>query len=454
VIDVVTSLLAFIVAIGVMVTVHEFGHYWVARRCNVRVLRFSVGFGKPLWRRELGADRTEFVVAAIPLGGYVKMLDEREGEVAESEAHRAFNRQPVGSRAAIVAAGPAINFVLALFAYWLMFMIGVSGLTPLVGGVQENSPAAEAGFERGEQIRAIGNRATPTWSDVRISLIDVGLDDAAPPVRVRVQTVDGETRERTLAVASVSLRKGEEDPVGKLGLDYWLPELPARISDVQPDSPAANAGLRSGDRVVRADGNDIADWHDWVRYVRERPEEEIRVEVERGGSIVNLRLSPARTEAGIGQIGAYGPVPDAAERERMFTTVRYGPLTAASEGAVKTWEITRLTVRVVTRLVTGEAALSNISGPVTIAHYAGESARIGLAQFLGFLALISISIGILNLLPIPILDGGHLLYFLIEAIKGSPVSERAQMIGHQIGIVMLFGLMALALYNDFLRLVS
>lgn len=449
--DIVTSLLAFIVAIGIMVTVHEFGHFWVARRFDVRVLRFSVGFGKPLWRRRFGTDGTEFVIAAIPLGGYVKMLDEREAEVSAHERHRAFNTQTVGARAAIVAAGPAINFVLALVAYWIMFMVGVSGLTPLVGGVEDGSPAAAAGFERGEEIIAVGNRRTPSWSDARIAFIDTGLDDDAEPVSVRVARPDGEW-ERRLEVASVSLREGEEDPVRKLGFEYWRPELPARISDVVADSPAEAAGLKAGDLVLRADGEAIADWHDWVAFVRARPEQEMRVVIERDGRRQELALTPAQTGDGVGQIGAYGPVPDEAERERMFTTVAHGPLAALGEGAAKTWEISRLTVRVVSRLITGDVALSNISGPVTIAHYAGESARIGLAQFLGFLALISISIGILNLLPIPMLDGGHLLYFLIEAVKGSPVSEKVQVIGQQIGIVMLLGLMVLALYQDFLRL--
>lgn len=451
--DIITSVLAFIVAIGVMVTVHEFGHFWVARRFDVRVLRFSVGFGKPLLRRNFGADRTEFVLAAIPLGGYVKMLDEREAEVSAHERHRAFNTQTVAARSAIVAAGPAINFVLAMVAYWAMFMVGVSGLTPLVGGAQEGSPAANAGFERGEEIVAVGSRRTPSWSDARIALIDAGLADDARAVNVRVATPDGE-RERTLEVASVSLREGEEDPVRKLGFEYWVPDLPATISDVVADSAAEAAGLKAGDRVLRADGQAIADWHDWVAFVRERPEQEIRIEIERDGSRQELLITPAETEDGVGRIGAYGPVPDETERERMFTTVRHDPLTATTESVAKTWEISRLTVRVVSRLVTGEAALSNISGPVTIAHYAGESARVGLAQFLGFLALISISIGIINLLPIPMLDGGHLLYFLIEAVKGSPVSERVQVIGQQIGIVILFGLMTLAIYQDFLRLAS
>lgn len=453
-IDILTSILAFIVAIGVMVTVHEFGHFWVARRFGVRVRRFSVGFGRPLVRWTRGEDRTEFVVAAIPLGGYVQMLDEREGHVEPAECHRAFNRQPVARRAAIVAAGPAINILLAVVAYWLMFMVGISGLVPLVGGTDAESPAAEAGFERGERIEAIADRPTPTWSEVRLAVLDAGLDDDAPAVAVRVETPTGGRIERRLEVAAVNLREGERDPIRTLGFDYWVPDLPAEITDIVAGSPAERAGLRAGDRIVTADGRTIGDWSEWVRYVRERPGRAIAVEVERGTRVVALQITPEETESGIGQVGVYGPTPDAEQRDRMFTTVRHGPVAALGEGFVKTWEITRLTTRVIARLVTGDAALSNISGPVTIAHYAGESARVGLAQFLGFLALISVSIGLLNLLPIPVLDGGHLLYFLIEAIKGSPLSESAQALGQRIGIVLLFGLMALALYNDLVRLAA
>lgn len=452
-IDILTSLLAFLVAVGVMVVVHEFGHFWVARRVGVRVLRFSVGFGKPLWRRRFGADETEFVVAAIPLGGYVKMLDEREGEVPAGERHRAFNTQSLAARSAIVAAGPLINFVLAAIAYWLTFMIGVSGLAPLVGDAESGSAAAEAGFERGDRIVAIDSREVASWSDARLRLISHGMDGAGEPIAVRVETAAGDTAERALDFSGVSLAEGEQDPVEKLGFDYWLPELPARITDVQPDSPAARAGLQAGDTVLRADGDEIDDWRAWVEYVRARPGERIDVEIERDDERRRVELTPTETAEGSGRIGAYGPEPDAAERERMFTTVRHGPVEAASQGVAKTWEVGHLTVQVVVRLITGEAALSNISGPVTIAHYAGESARVGLSQFLGFLGLISISIGILNLLPIPILDGGHLLYFLIEWVKGSPLSERAQAVGQQVGLVLLLGLMTLALYNDFHRLV-
>ncbi|MDZ7749527.1 MAG: sigma E protease regulator RseP [Halofilum sp. (in: g-proteobacteria)] len=455
--EVLTSIAAFIVAIGVMVTVHEYGHYWVARRCGVRVLRFSVGFGRALWRRTLGRDGTEWVIAALPLGGYVKMLDEREAEVPAAERHRAFNNQPVGRRAAIVAAGPAVNILLAVVAYTATFLIGVDGLVPRVGDVQAGSPAAEAGFERGERITAVNGTATATWSDVRLSLLDHGLDGAGGSVAVTVERDGGTTATRRLDIGSVSLREGETDPVTTLGFERWSPELPARVTDVVPDSPAAAAGLRPGDRVLRAGDTRIRDWAHWVEYVRARPGERFEVTVLRDGAETTVALTPAAEQAGgreFGRIGAYGPGLTEADRERMFTTVRYGPLQALGQGVVKTWDITRLTVRVLVGLVTGEAALSNISGPISIAQYAGQSAQIGLSTFIGFVALISVSIGILNLLPIPVLDGGHLLYYAIEAVKGSPVSERAQAFGQQIGIAMLVGLMSLALYNDVVRLVQ
>lgn len=455
-IEILFSIAAFIVAIGVLVTVHEYGHYRVARWCGVRVLRFSVGFGRPLWKRTWGDDRTEWVIAAIPLGGYVKMLDEREGEVDPAEAHRAFNRKSVGRRAAIVAAGPAVNILLAAVAYTAMFMIGVQGVVPRLGDVTAGSPAAEAGFERGDRILAVDGIGAPSWSEARLTLLDRGLAGDRTHIPVTVRSSAGYETERRLDISGVSLREEGVDPIRMLGFQPWLPDMPARITSVIEESPAAEAGLQGGDVVVRAGGQRISTWADWVAHVQERPGQTIPIVVERDGERIDLEVTPATIEAdgrNVGQIGARGPELSAEQRERMYTTVRYGPIDSVIQGTVKTWDMTTLTVRVLAGLVTGSAALSNISGPVSIAQFAGQSAQIGLATFLGFLALISVSIGLLNLLPIPVLDGGHLLYYAVEAIKGSPVSERVQVMGQQVGLVLLFALMALALYNDFVRLV-
>lgn len=450
------SIAAFIVAIGVLVTVHEYGHYRVARWCGVRVLRFSVGFGRPLWKRTYGADRTEWVIAAIPLGGYVKMLDEREGEVDAAEAHRAFNRQSVGRRAAIVAAGPAVNIALAAVAYSVMFMIGVQGAVPRLGEIAEGSPAAEAGFERGDLILAVDGIDAPSWSEARLTLLDRGLDGDRDRIPLTVRTADGYETERRLDISGVSLREDGVDPIRTLGFQPWLPDMPPRITSVMEDSAAAEAGLKAGDVVVRAGDTRIRAWSDWVAHVQARPGEAIPLVIERDGERIDLEVTPSAVEADggrVGQIGARGPQLSEEQREQMYTTVRYGPIDSVIQGTVKTWDMSTLTVRVLTGLVTGSAALSNISGPVSIAQYAGQSAQVGLATFLGFLALISVSIGLLNLLPIPVLDGGHLLYYAVEAVKGSPVSERVQVMGQQLGLVLLFALMTLALYNDFVRLV-
>ncbi|MFW5969303.1 MAG: RIP metalloprotease RseP [Halofilum sp. (in: g-proteobacteria)] len=450
------SIAAFIVAIGVLVTVHEYGHYRVARWCGVRVLRFSVGFGRPLWKRTYGADRTEWVIAAIPLGGYVKMLDEREGEVDAAEAHRAFNRQSVGRRAAIVAAGPAVNIALAAVAYSVMFMIGVQGAVPRLGEIAEGSPAAEAGFERGDLILAVDGIDAPSWSEARLTLLDRGLDGDRDRIPLTVRTADGYETERRLDISGVSLREDGVDPIRTLGFQPWLPDMPPRITSVMEDSAAAEAGLKAGDVVVRAGDTRIRAWSDWVAHVQARPGEAIPLVIERDGERIDLEVTPSAVKADggrVGQIGARGPQLSEEQREKMYATVRYGPIDSVIQGTVKTWDMSTLTVRVLTGLVTGSAALSNISGPVSIAQYAGQSAQVGLATFLGFLALISVSIGLLNLLPIPVLDGGHLLYYAVEAVKGSPVSERVQVMGQQLGLVLLFALMTLALYNDFVRLV-
>ncbi|MDH3714594.1 MAG: RIP metalloprotease RseP [Gammaproteobacteria bacterium] len=453
--EIIFSAAAFIVALGALVTFHEYGHYWVARRLNVKVLRFSIGFGRPLWQRTAGADNTEYVIAAIPLGGYVKMLDEREGPVAPEERARAFNTQSLSRRTAIVVAGPLFNFILAIVAYWFTFVIGINGITPLLGEVDPESAAGRAGFQLEDRVLSVNGEATPTWSRVRIVILEQALD-SNDPLLIQVHDAQGNTVSRSLALPQRSLLQDEGDFVAELGFVQWFPDVAPRIGGLLDEHAAERAGILVGDLVLRADGVSIDTWREWVTFVRARPLQDIDLVVQRGDSEVQLLLRPDLKDTGpeqIGYIGAY-EVESRALLARMRTTVRYSPLQAVGEALGRTWGMTSLTLRVLGKLITGEAALRNISGPITIAQYAGQSASIGIDHYLNFLALISISLGVLNLLPIPVLDGGHLLYFLMEAVTRRPISERVQMYGQQIGLVILFGLMGLAFYNDIARLMG
>lgn len=448
------SLLAFILAIGVLVTVHEFGHFWVARRLGIKVLRFSIGFGKPLWTRTFGADRSEFVVAALPLGGYVRMLDEREGEVAPEELPRAFNRQGVGTRVAVVVAGPLFNFLFAILAYWLMFVAGVPGLRPVVGDVMPGSIAAAAGIVAGDEILAIRGEPTPTWESAVMALLDASLDE---PDAIELAVRDGAGAERRLEVrlgeSAELLEKG--GVLHNFGLEPW--QLPALLDEVVAGEAAEAAGLRPGDRIVAADGKPVTGWNDWVDYVRARPEQPIRVEVSRGGALHTLDLVPRRvTEDGEthGFIGASVRLPEDGQHATMRVVVHHGPLEAVPAALGKTWEVTTLTLRTLWKMLTGKASVENLSGPISIARYAGESAAVGLTTFLAFLGIVSVSLGVLNLLPVPVLDGGHLLFYLVELVKGSPLSEAAQLAGQKIGIFLLLLLMTVAFYNDLARLID
>ena len=446
------SIAAFLLAIGILITVHEYGHYWMARRCNVKVLRFSVGFGRPLLQRRSGPDQTEYALAAIPLGGYVKMADERDESVAAEDLPRAFNRQTVGRRAAIVAAGPAANFLFAIVAFSLMFLVGMQGVRPVIGEVQPASVAAEAGFQPRDEIIEVGGRATPTWEQVALNLIDQGMN--GDPIEVRVRTESGQEFWRTLNIRDSRLLLGDGPLLGKLGISALQPWSEPVLGELLPEGAAARAGLMPGDRIRAVDGQAISSWTHWVDSVRERPNTEIQLQIERQGQVFEMRLrTDERIDNGqrIGMIGAF-PYVDEAAVAALQTTVRYGMFESVSRGMQRTWDMSVLTLRVMWRLLTGEAALSNLAGPVGIAEYAGVSASVGLAAFLGFLGLVSISLGIINLLPIPMLDGGHLLYYLVEVIKGSPVSEAFEAIGQRVGIVMIGLLMTLALYNDFTRI--
>jgi regulator of sigma E protease len=451
-VSVLFNVAAFIVAIGILVTFHEFGHFWVARRLGIKVLRFSVGFGRPLWKWVGGADRVEYVIAAIPLGGYVKMLDEREGPVPEAERHRAFNRQPVWKRMAVVAAGPAANLLLAVLVYWGMYLLGVQGLRPVVGEVLPETPAAQAGLRPGDEILAIGGRPTPTWQDVTLTLLDEALAHGA--VALEVERAGGGRETLVLDVRDGEPLLGDEDLMARIGLGPWRPRLEPVIGKLVEGGPAERSGLRPGDRVVAVAGEPLETWEQWVEWVRAHPGERLPVTVERDGRRLRLELEIGEAEdegRTIGRIGAY-PKIDEDQLAAMRVTVRYGPLESLHRGAVKTWDVTVLTLKVLWKLVTGQASLKNISGPVTIAEYAGVSAAIGVSAFLGALGLLSVSIGILNLLPIPVLDGGHLLFYVVEVVKGSPVSEATLEIAQRVGFALLGALMVLALYNDLIRI--
>jgi len=451
------SILAFVVAIGILVTVHEFGHFWVARQLGVKVLRFSVGFGKPLWIRKSGADQTEYVIAAIPLGGYVKMLDEREGEVEEHDLSRAFNRKSVWRRIAIVIAGPAFNFLFAILAYYLIFLVGVNGVKPVIGEINIPSPAYTAGVQQGDLIISVNGIETSSWERARFAMLEESV--SAEQIILQVQGRDLQIRDRVIDISELELLKEEQiDLMRDLGISTWRPDVPPIIDEVLPDGAAQQAGLLAEDKVLSLDNVTIINASQWVNLIRTNPETEMALRVLRDGEEVELTLTPrSRNEAGetYGYIGVRNriEIPESVRRE-MMVTERYGPLQGIAEAVDKTWRMTWLTLRVLGKLVTGEASVRNLSGPITIAHYAGVSARIGLEPFFGFLAIISISLGVLNLLPVPMLDGGHLFYYLIEVIKGSPVSEQTEIIGQKIGIVLLFGLMSIAIYNDLLRLVE
>ncbi len=447
------SVVAFIIAIGVLVTIHEFGHYWVAKKMGVKVLRFSIGFGKPLWKKVAGRDQTEFVLAAVPLGGYVKMLDEREGDVDASEIDRAFNRKSVWARIAIVIAGPLANLILAVLVYWLIFIVGITGIAPIVGEPLKDSPAAIAGFQNEDKIVEINGNATPTWNTVYVGLLD-GIVSGGGDISVAVDTVDGTTVTRNL-VLDKELLNQEGDIVGSIGLGRWWPDVDPVIGGVVPDGAAEAAGLQEGDKVLFSDGVAVSTWSQLVDIIRASADKTLNIVVLRDNSEINLQLTPALRESptgNIGFIGARETQSQAIADEKLRTVERYPPLTALGMGFKRTMEMISVSVKMIGKLLTGQASLKNtVSGPISIAQFAGQSVSVGIDHYLSFIALVSISLGIFNLFPVPMLDGGHLMYYAVEVVTGKPVSEKIQIFGQQIGIVLLGTLMIFVFYQDILR---
>ncbi|MFI8747951.1 sigma E protease regulator RseP [Pseudomonas sp. NPDC077186] len=444
-------LVGTLIALGVLVTFHEYGHFWVARRCGVKVLRFSVGFGTPLlrWHDRQG---TEFVIAAIPLGGYVKMLDEREGEVPPTLLEQSFNRKSVRQRIAIVAAGPLANFLLALLFFWFVAMLGSQQVRPVIGAVQEGSLAAAAGLQTGQEIVAVNGEPTSGWAAVNLQLVRRLGESGALEVRV---LEPGSTAESPKQLQLDNWLRGvdEPDPIGSLGIRPWRPALEPVLAELDPKGPAQAAGLQAGDRLLALDEQPLADWQQLVDRVRALPGETVRLRIERAGQALDVELTLAARGEGEARSGYLGAGVAGVEwPPEMLREVRYGPLEGVAEGLRQTWAMSLLTLDSLKKMLFGELSVKNLSGPITIAKVAGASAESGLGDFLKFLAYLSISLGVLNLLPIPVLDGGHLLFYLVEWVRGRPLSERVQGWGMQIGISLVIGVMLLALVNDLSRL--
>ncbi len=440
-----------LVALGVLVTFHEFGHFWVARRCGVKVLRFSVGFGSPLvrWHDRHG---TEFVIAAIPLGGYVKMLDEREGDVPPALLDSAFNRKTVRQRFAIVSAGPLANFLLALVFFWLLAMLGSQQVRPVVGAVESGSLAAQAGMAVDQEIIAVNGKPVSGWGEVNLQLVRRLGESGQLDVTVREV---GSSAERHLQIPLQNWLKGveEPDPITALGIRPWRPQIAPVIAQLDPEGPAQAAGIQLGDRLISLNRQPLDDWQQVIDAVKVLPGATAVLEVERDGQRVDVPLTLAARGEGDARRGYLGAGVEGGEwPAEMLREVRFGPLDAVVEGAKRTWTMSLLTLDSLKKMLFGELSVKNLSGPITIAKVAGASAQSGLGDFLNFLAYLSISLGVLNLLPIPVLDGGHLLFYLVEWVRGRPLSERVQGWGVQIGISLVVGVMLLALVNDLGRL--
>ena len=448
--QIIETVLALALTLGILVTLHEYGHFWVARRCGVKVLRFSVGFGKPMfsWYDKHG---TEFAVAAIPLGGYVKMLDEREGPVPEELRDQAFTSKPPGQRIAIAAAGPVANFIFAIFAYWLLSVVGVTHVAPIVGQIADESVAERVGLQEGMEIHAVDGHRVSSWRDVNMRILERTGEHGSISMEVSEDgargTVSGE-------LSGWGLSDDTPNPLAEFGITPWRPAVPPVLGQISEGGRAEAAGLQPGDRIVAVNGETIGSWFELVDFIRNAPEQTLQVTVERNGSEQSLSVTPeARTEESGQSIGFVGAGVEAISwPEEVLRDVSYGPFAAIPVALSETWADTRLTLVAIKKMVTGLLSPTNLSGPITIARVAEASVSSGFEDFVRFLAYLSVSLGILNLLPVPVLDGGHIVYYTIEALRGKPLSEQAQAFGLRIGMAMILTLMVFALYNDLMRL--
>ena len=449
------TIVAFIIALGLLIVVHEYGHYLVARLCGVKVLRYSVGFGRPLFVRKVGKDETEWVIAAIPFGGYVKMLDEREGPVDAHEAHRAFNRQGVWRRFAIVLAGPVANFLFAIAVYAGLFMYGLPEARPVLGAPPANTAAAAAGVRSGDTVRAVDGERIGTWQELRWRALQSALQRKS--LALEVENEKGHLNNITLDLRGFDADDVQSDALERIGLRLWRPRLDPVVSEVVSGGAAERAGLAAGDRIVAADGKALDSWDALVAAVQPRPELPLELTIERGGVRRTVAVTPSAEKVGdkrIGRLGVRAPALPPEVAERMLVRVQHGAGESLWKAVVKTGDISLFSLKMLGKMLVGEVSWKHLSGPVTIADFAGQSAQMGWVPYVTFLALISISLGVLNLLPIPLLDGGHLMYYLVEIVKGRPVSERAMELGQRVGLALLLVMMAFAFYNDLNRLLT
>lgn len=440
------SLIFFLIALAILIIIHEYGHFWVARRCGVKVLRFSVGFGKPIWQK-VGKDGTEYVLAPIPMGGYVKMLDEREMPVSEDQAQFAFNRQSLTKRVAIVSAGPIANLLFAIVAYWILLVVGVSGIKPFIDDVRPASIAAEAGLHAGDEILQIDGSDTPTWNSVYKALIQKA--EYGEKITITVSSI-GIKQEYSLTLPQVGL-----DQVGnilqKIGIEPLRPAVKPILGEVMPGSPAEKAGLKPGDTLLSAQQKMIPSWNQWVELIQQSSGKKLDIEVQRDGERLGLTLVPETGEDGKGRIGAAVDASKTAIPQDLKAELRYGPIDAVKYAVIQTWDFSSSTLKSLWGMITGKVSTDNLGGPISIAQIAGSSAEQGVMSFISFLAMISITLGILNLLPIPMLDGGHLAMFAFEAVRGKPLSDTVQVQIQKVGFLVLIMVMFIAFFNDLSR---